>query len=722
MALTHPLFRDFTPRLYQETIFASCSKKNSLVVLPTGMGKTMIAAMVAAFRLDRGKILFLAPTKPLVLQHKKTFEQLLTVSELEIFTGTTPPEKRQEGYAGARIICATPQVIENDLLAGRVNLKDFSLVIFDEAHRAVGDYAYVFIAKTYMRQAMNPLILGLTASPGSEEEQLRTVRENLYIENMEIRTEESSDVKPYIQNVDVEFVKVEFPEEFQKMKELLESVYRENIERLQSLNLLTRKNPNKVQLLQLQQQLFGRSRKPEPPPYIYPGLKALAAALKIQHAILLLETQGLEPLRLYFERLEKQKTKSAKEISQDFRIKRTLFLASQSTIIHPKFEKLREIVKQEAGKKIIVFSNYRDSAQKSVEILSEIEGVHPVRFVGQATKSRDVGLTQKRQKEIIESFREGKYDILVATSVAEEGLDIPQVDIVIFYEPVPSEIRLIQRRGRTGRQAPGRVIVLVTKGTRDENYSYISRRRERKMKALIEEARTTPVSREGTQTDLGDFIPSIKIICDNRENPSILKKLSEHSAIETRQLSCADYILSDRVACERKTCEDFLNSLVDGRLFSQVKELRQTYRYPMLILEGENLYSARKIHPNAIQSALVTVMLDFGVPVIFSRDEDETVSFLYNIARREQEEGKREVVYRTEKRAYTLEERQRFVVESLPNVSSILAQRLLEHFGTIKEIVNAGENELQEVEGIGKKIAAEIREVLEGKYKSAKLK
>ena len=173
--IQHPLIHSnrINKRLYQETIIGTAIKWNTLVVLPTGVGKTVLAVLAAAYQLQKKptfKCIILAPTKPLALQHQKSFQEFLKLpqDEMNIITGETAPIKRQQLWDNTRIAFMTPQVLQNDLLTGRYTLEDCSLVVFDEAHRAVGEYAYVFIASQYQKQSSTPLILALTASPGSE--------------------------------------------------------------------------------------------------------------------------------------------------------------------------------------------------------------------------------------------------------------------------------------------------------------------------------------------------------------------------------------------------------------------------------------------------------------------------------------------------------------------------------------------------------------------------
>ena len=138
------MLTNFTPRLYQETILHTCTKHNSLVVLPTGMGKTAISLMLAVHRIKihpNSKILILAPTRPLVEQHYNTFKKHLSFDDnkFALFTGFVNPEKRHELWKTSQFVFSTPQGLENDIIGNKINLKDVSLCVFDEAHRAVGD-------------------------------------------------------------------------------------------------------------------------------------------------------------------------------------------------------------------------------------------------------------------------------------------------------------------------------------------------------------------------------------------------------------------------------------------------------------------------------------------------------------------------------------------------------------------------------------------------------
>jgi len=145
--------KNFTPRLYQETIMASCIKGNCLIILPTGLGKTKTAILAIAQRLNQfpnSKILFLTVTKPLAEQIYKEVVECLDLADnnVTLFTGSISPKKREELWKSAIITVSTPQCIENDLINNRINLENVSLLITDEAHNAVKDYSYTWNVQT----------------------------------------------------------------------------------------------------------------------------------------------------------------------------------------------------------------------------------------------------------------------------------------------------------------------------------------------------------------------------------------------------------------------------------------------------------------------------------------------------------------------------------------------------------------------------------------------
>ncbi len=725
----HPLIKENTieRRSYQIAIASTALMRNTLVVLPTGLGKTVIALLVIASRLYNkgGKALFLAPTKPLVEQHANFLRRVMNLNPNEIvaLSGEVPPDKRFQLWNRAKIVVSTPQVIENDVIAGRISLKDVTHLTFDEAHRAVGNYSYVFIAKAYMEQAKDPLILAITASPGSEMERIEEVLNNLYIEDVEVRTEWDDDVRPYIHERKIEWIKVEMPKELKEVRDLLKECVELRLIRLEGLGVKAR-GLSKKELLSLQEALQSEAYE-KGDAKLYDALSVLAEILKIQHAIELIETQGLDALKHYLRKIvieakSRGGSRASKSIVMDERFRRAVMKALRCEVDHPKLEKLKEIVKDQLSanpdSRVIVFTNFRDTAEVIARELSEM-GVRAVRFVGQANRENDRGLRQREQVEIVERFRAGEIKVLVATSVGEEGLDIPEVDLVVFYEAIPSEIRSIQRKGRTGRKREGKIVVLVTKGTRDEAYYYLSLRKERAMFERLKELKYILKSRKKTLESFKFGIKDVTVYVDSREMRSeVVKKLYELANVRVGNYN-ADYVVSDRVAIERKTVDDFVDSIVDKRLFDQLVELKKNYQKPILIVEGDGLY--RRLNPNAIRGALATIVVDFNIPIIFTKSPEETAEFIVSLARREQLAKGREVSPHYGKTKMTLKEQMEYVVSSISDIGPVVARNLLEHFQTIENIAKADVEDLMKVPKVGRKIAEKIVRIMKTPYRDA---
>ncbi|MDZ4256095.1 MAG: DEAD/DEAH box helicase, partial [archaeon] len=749
--ISHPLIQEHTleRRLYQEVIAAQVMEKgNTLVVAPTALGKTVIAVLVAAHLLQKNpqrKILFLAPTKPLAVQHAARMKAFLTLEEgkINVLTGALSPDKRKALWDTSIIITATPQTIENDVLTGRQELEDVQLLIFDEAHRGVKDYAYVYLAQRYMKIRApegKRIILALTASPGSEEETIQDVCKNLFIQHIVVKTMQDPDVKPYVNPINVEWRRVKLPEEYREIKNHLEEFIKEQIhffkrmgyaQKLHFPHYIKRKDIMELQI-QLREDMlqYGNTK-----PSLYHAVSKVAALLKVTHAITLLESQGVHTLLIYFEKLYAESTRSgsskaAKLVFENPHIRqayvRTKVHAETKELEHPKIGLLTRLLTSQFEKnpdsRVLVFNHYRDSVAYVTEALNDHPPIRAARFIGQATKSaKDKGLSQKQQINLLELFREGTYNTLVASSVAEEGLDLPSVDLVIFYEPVPSEIRLIQRRGRTGRKEAGKVIILMAEKTMDEAMYWASMRKEKNMHATLDKLSSTATHITAPfrdQTTLAQHAEEkIIVFADTREQASsVMRELSFYTDVKVhvKQLEVGDFIVGPDVVVERKTVNDFLSSVLDGRLLNQLMDMSQAYARPVILLEGkpEELFTLRNIHEHAIIGMLSTIALTYRIPILFTRDAKESAKFLHQMAKREQVAKDREIRLRLGRKGFTLEEQQQFLVESLPLVGPNLAQSLLGHFGNIQKLTNATLEELEEVEKIGPKKAAAILKVL----------
>ena len=793
--IDHPLL---TPgflerRLYQLQLAGTAGEADTLVCLPTGLGKTTVSLLVTAERLHEvgGKALMLAPTKPLVQQHAEFYREALQIpdDEIVVFTGEVSPDDRAALWESATVVIATPQVVENDLVGNRISLSDVTHLTFDECHRATGEYAYVYIAERYHADAADPLVTGMSASPGGDEEEILQVCENLGITEVEVMTEDDADVDEFTHDTDVQWERVDLPEEILEIRELLNEVITERLEDLKELGVTNTTQPDlsqkKLNGMRAELQKLINNDQSEG----YQGMSTHAEIMKLRRAVELVETQSVESVRRYFERQrEDARSSGASKASQrmvsDPRVRRAMRKADTYDDLHPKFSKARILLAQTLGigegERVIVFTESRDTAEALTEFLGQ--SFETRKFVGQGDKEGSDGMTQTQQQERLEAFRNGEFEVLVSTSVAEEGLDVPEVDLVLFYEPVPTAIRSIQRKGRTGRQAEGKVVVLLANDTRDEAFFWIARRREQEMEEELRELKGVAEEVEEELDDaqqslsefdsggdgdgqpreerlspgLDDFAESdgegdetasedtsdaddktddgvvatadsdpeedvIEVVVDQRELDSpIAKELSRREGVRTRleTLEVGDYVLSDRVAVERKSVADFLDTLTGGdrSMFEQVGDLSRAYARPVVILEGEDLYGERNVHPNAIRGALSSLAIDFDASVLRTEDEDDTADLLEVVASREQEASERTVSVHGEKSGKTLAEQQEYVVGSVADIGPVTARALLAEFKTVEAVMTARKDDLMDVDGVGEVTADRLREVVGSEY------
>jgi len=514
------LSSEFHAREYQRKIAEVATSTNTLVVLPTGLGKTIIAIIVAAQMLENypeAKAMVLAPTRPLVLQHLRAFGAALKLPEgsMAALTGTVDPGERELLWMKSRIIFATPQTVYNDVSHGRVSLQDVVLAVFDEAHRSVKDYTYTKLATVYRETALRPRIMGLTASPGASKEKINEIKGNLFIEAVEARSEESEDVKDYVEKTNVETIRVRVPDEYYETTLRLRELYNDKVKKLLNGGFLRSNRVSKKALLEARIAISARLKSAQASGgqkgYIFGAIINQAQAVAILHAIEMIETQGAPPLLRYLQKMRDRPDKG-KAISSLVRDPKWLKMeeeaAKLASVPHPKISVILDVMKHQLLRKpdsrIIVFTQYRDTIEDIVRAIGK-EGVTARRFVGQSDREGSVGMDQQLQTQTLDLFRKGEFKVLVSSSIGEEGLHVPDVDLVVFYEAVPSEIRYIQRRGRTGRTTEGRVVILLAEGTVDEAYYYSTLLKESRMKELVNQTNKAPRKRVRNPT-LMDFV------------------------------------------------------------------------------------------------------------------------------------------------------------------------------------------------------------------------
>ena len=461
-------------RDYQVNLASQAIQENCIIVLPTGLGKTAIALQVISEYLSKGVgVLFLAPTRVLVNQHYEFLKQNLTIEDIGLITGEDNIQKRTKLWNNS-VICATPEITKNDLDRQIVSAEQFGLVIFDEVHRTVGDYAYSGIAERLVFS--NVRILGMTATLPSEKEKATEILTKLNITSVAERNEDSPDVKPYIQETNTEWITVELPPKMKSIQTLLKLALEERYSLLKKYGLQLNGQQSLSALLRARTFVLRQNKR---------CAKPLFTAIRIHYALNMFEAHGITPFLKFCERTKSKKGAGVKELFEvDPNFTRAVHLAkvAQSEgLEHPKIQKLEEILSKISGK-VLIFSSYRDSVDVIFKKITE-KGMNAGILIG---KAGETGLKQKKQIETVQKFRDGEFNILIATRVGEEGLDISEVNQVIFYDNIPSSIRFVQRRGRTGRKDTGRLIVLIAKDTIDEKYYWIGKRKMKVAKSMGE--------------------------------------------------------------------------------------------------------------------------------------------------------------------------------------------------------------------------------------------
>lgn len=610
-------------RQYQHDIFEQCKNKNSLVVLPTGLGKTIIAILMISNSLKKyngkAKTIILAPTRPLVSQHESSCKRFLKIDQEDIclLTGRVKPEQRILAFQKAKVIISTPQVIKNDLMRGRYGLESTALIIFDEAHRAKGNYSYTYISEQYIRTCSDPLILALTASPGKDEEKIQELCHNLYIENIAFKTYNDEDVKNHINDIETITETVELPLYYLEICEIWNHLFKKFLNFFIDRELINpfKKYYSKLDFLHICEDLsFALRYDGYTDNYledteshddvfhyfqkfiqkirnnnlnIHSIFSYCSTCISILHAKELLETQDIELFKSFLNRIEykaAQDNQSAKRISTSKHwnfMKSMLDDEEYSHLTHPKIDKLIEIIDEEQdlykNRKLIVFTQYREMAELlKKELTLTFADLKINKFIGQASKHDDLGFSQDKQIELLDEFRNGNINILIATSVAEEGLDIPNVDAIIFYEPVPSEIRMIQRRGRTGRARTGRCYILITNSTSDVPFYKAACRKEKNMNIALQYPEDLIPANNFKRNKI-DLSNSEKISSDYE----ILKNFRERRSKEKELLA-------------NKAIEEILEEIdnfAQSSKYQKLKECGVTFYHDLLNIDQKQLKS-----------------------------------------------------------------------------------------------------------------------------------
>ncbi|MEE3303781.1 MAG: DEAD/DEAH box helicase [Candidatus Thermoplasmatota archaeon] len=514
-SLHHDGLRDgvIEARAYQLEAVDVALSGSTLLVLPTAAGKTAVAWMVIAEMLRRsdGWALMIAPTAALVKQHLDDLESVFDKESTQpiAMSGAIPPSKREGMWNKGRLVISTPQVVRNDVNKGLLNLSDCCLLVIDESHHSTGKRAEAQVADLYLGLADEPLILGMTASPGSNSEKVEEICNRLQVGRIHLRTSEDNMLSEHLANLDIEELIVRVPDEIRELAEPFILWQETIVDRERRLGryvipgaVTHRGLANAMERANLAVRR-GQSDA-------YGSMSRIGLAMSLHHLINHLLCQGIAAAREFLDRKETgedAEKKNTRNLLRDSRVRELRGSLREMPEIHSKVGAVRRLVRErlrrDPDSRIIIFATYRDTVTALDTALADFPDAKPIQFIGQSKRASGTGLTPKQQIERIESFRFGEGNVLIATSVGEEGLDIPTADLVIFYEPVPSEIRTIQRRGRTGRHRDGDVVVIIAEDTRDEGARAAAIRREENMHRAV--ARVGRKLARSTHVDLSNL-------------------------------------------------------------------------------------------------------------------------------------------------------------------------------------------------------------------------
>ncbi|KAL1791451.1 Fanconi anemia group M protein isoform X1 [Sigmodon hispidus] len=494
--------RDYQLQISRTALFC-----NTLVCLPTGLGKTFIAAVVMYnfYRwFPSGKVVFMAPTKPLVTQQMEACFHVMGIpqSHMAEMTGSTQAVNRKEIWCSKRILFLTPQVMINDLTRGACPASHIKCLVVDEAHKALGNYAYCQVVRELVKYTNHFRILALSATPGSDIKAVQQVITNLLIGKIELRSEDSPDILPYSHERRVEKLVVPLGEELGALQKTYIQILETFASSLIQRNVLMKRDiPNltKYQIILARDQF-----RKNPSPNIV-GIQQgiiegeFALCISLYHGYELLQQMGMRSLYFFLSGImDGTKVKGNKS----WNAKNTTEKKCHET-------------------RVMIFSSFRDSVEEIAEMLLQHQPVIRVMtFVGHASGKNTKGFTQKEQLEVVRRFRDGGYNTLVSTCVGEEGLDIGEVDLIICFDAQKSPIRLIQRMGRTGRRRQGRIVVILSEGREERTYNQSQSNKRNIYKAI-----------SGNGKVLHFYQGSPRMVPDNI-NPELHKMFITHGVYE----------------------------------------------------------------------------------------------------------------------------------------------------------------------------------------------
>ncbi|XP_063103160.1 Fanconi anemia group M protein isoform X2 [Cavia porcellus] len=624
--------RDYQLHISRTALFC-----NTLVCLPTGLGKTFIAAVVMYnfYRwFPSGKVVFMAPTKPLVTQQIEACYQVMGIPQTQMaeMTGSTQVFTRKEIWCNKRVLFLTPQVMVNDLTRGTCPAADIKCLVIDEAHKALGNYAYCQVVRELVKYTNHFRILALTATPGSDIKAVQQVISNLLIGQIELRSEDSPDILPYSHERRVEKLVVPLGEELIAIQKMYIQILEAFASPLIHRNVLMRRDISNLTKYQI---ILARDQfRKNPSPDIV-GIQQgiiegeFAICISLYHGYELLQQMGMRSLYFFLCGImdgTKGMTRAKNELcrNEDF-VKlyhhlECMFAHDTSAVhredkdkkifySHPKLKKLEEVVvehfkswnaqntaeKKCSETRVMIFSSFRDSVQEIAEMLLKHKPIIRVMtFVGHASGKGMKGFTQKEQLEVVKRFRAGGFNTLVSTCVGEEGLDIGEVDLIVCFDAQKSPIRLIQRMGRTGRQRQGRIVVILAEGREERTYNQSQSNKRSIYKAI-----------SGSKQVLHFYQRSPRMVPDGI-NPELHKMFITHTTYEPEKAARNMKWKSSLFSCrnglrQNNSNEDWFLTEEEFKLWNRLYRLRNSDKIKEITLPRVHFPSLQEAENGPVQ-------------------------------------------------------------------------------------------------------------------------
>ncbi|XP_076752165.1 FA complementation group M [Xylocopa sonorina] len=640
---------NYPVRDYQFNIVQACLYNNTMVCLPTGLGKTFIAAVVMYnfWRwYPQGKIIFLAPTKPLVAQQIFACHNIMGLPSTETIelTGAVSHKQREVAWSKKRIIFATPQVFHNDLDKNIVPSDLVKCVVIDEAHKALGKHSYCECIRLLCERNQTFRILALSATPGNKIDNVHEVIQNLLIAHVELRDETSLDIVPYINRRQVDVILVPLSNELAEYKERYIFIMDRHVKILLRHNVLRGNTANisKGRVFHILKEYQKKTNKSGNYGQI---VKTLNILITMYHAYELMIRDGLRAFHKFYQNHcdkfwmneEPQLQMLLNDIGMylgpfpDTKVLSegaTMNIPNNLVFGHTKFEKLKELLlhhfKSSEGKEnntqVIIFVEYRDIVSEIYVLLLQCQPViRPQMFVGQA------GQKQKQQIKALENFRMNHVNVLISTSIGEEGLDIGEVDLIVCFDiSHQSPTRLVQRMGRTGRKRDGHIIILVTDGREHETLKSTMARRDSLNHKILNTSNITSSLYQNNPRMIPDIFTPECMKMHFVAQPKCQDKRYKNEKVRS---------VSKGNKRENLIKECSIESQVDGTKFSITKYLKEDEQQPRN--RAKNNFG---ILCTNIQSNKVRDMIKLSDVKILSYDGD-AINFLTTCALRNSEKG-----------------------------------------------------------------------------------